>query len=245
MAESLLRGSQSCLLLRTARLGPTNRACPTRVVTLRLQQSLSNGNPCRGVEVSCFSNLKRRRFTGIGFVSSDSEASTVITDSVNYAGEGADIKSDVGGGGDGFRDNGGNSGGGGGGSGRDDSKNEGEGGSSDESPKKMALSMSQKLTLGYAALVGVGGVMGYMKSGSQKSLLAGGLSAGLLYYVYTQLPSNPVFASSLGLGVSAILLGVMGSRFRSSGKIFPAGVVSLVSLVMTGGYLHGILRSAH
>ena len=42
--------------------------------------------------------------------------------------------------------------------------------------------------------------MGYMKSGSQKSLLAGGLSAALLYYVYAELPTKPVFASSLGLG---------------------------------------------
>lgn len=107
------------------------------------------------------------------------------------------------------------------------------------------MSMSQKLTLGYAALVGVGGVMGYMKSGSQKSLAAGGLSAAGLYYVYTQLPTNPVLASSIGLGISAALLGVMGSRFKKSGKIFPAGVVSVVSLVMTGGYLHGIMRSAH
>ena len=46
-------------------------------------------------------------------------------------------------------------------------------------------------------------------------------------------------------GLSAALVGVMGSRFKKSGKLFPAGVVSLVSLVMTGGYLHGILRSLH
>lgn len=42
--------------------------------------------------------------------------------------------------------------------------------------------------------------MGYLKSGSQKSLAAGGLSAAVLYHVYTQLPSNPVLASSIGLG---------------------------------------------
>lgn len=47
------------------------------------------------------------------------------------------------------------------------------------------------------------------------------------------------------LGLSAALLVVMGSRFKRSGKIFPAGVVSLVSLVMTGGYFHGILRGMH
>lgn len=46
-------------------------------------------------------------------------------------------------------------------------------------------------------------------------------------------------------GISAALLGVMGARFKKSGKIFPAGVVSLVSLIMTGGYLHGIMRSLH
>lgn len=134
----------------------------------------------------------------------------------------------AGGGGNNF---GGSSGGGG----------EGEGGEK----KKMALTMSQKLTLGYAALVGVGGLIGYLKSGSNKSLVSGGLSALVLYYVHTQLPARPTFASAVGIGVSALLLIVMGSRFKKSGKVFPAGVVSLVSLIMTGGYLHGILRSSH
>ncbi|CAN6470278.1 unnamed protein product [Victoria cruziana] len=90
-----------------------------------------------------------------------------------------------------------------------------------------------------------GGVAGFLKRGSKTSIAAGGLSALLLFYVYTQLPTNPVFASSVGLGVSAALLGVMGSRFKKSGKLFPAGVVSVVSLIMTGGYIHGILRSLH
>ena len=51
----------------------------------------------------------------------------------------------------------------------------------------------------------VGGVMGYLKSGSKKSLLAGGLSSLLLYYVYTVLPTRPAFASSLGLGKICII----------------------------------------
>jgi len=48
-----------------------------------------------------------------------------------------------------------------------------------------------------------GGVMGYMKSGSQKSLAAGGISALVLYFVHTQLPVRPVFASSIGLGTQS------------------------------------------
>lgn len=42
--------------------------------------------------------------------------------------------------------------------------------------------------------------MGYAKAGSGKSLVAGGLSAVALYYVYTTLLENPTFASTLGLG---------------------------------------------
>ncbi|XP_058108802.1 protein FATTY ACID EXPORT 7-like isoform X1 [Magnolia sinica] len=84
------------------------------------------------------------------------------------------------------------------------------------------MSLSQKLTLGYAALVGVGGVMGYIKSGSQKSLAAGSLSSALLFYVYSELPVRPTFAASLGLGLSVALLGMMGSRFKKTRKFFPA-----------------------
>jgi hypothetical protein len=42
--------------------------------------------------------------------------------------------------------------------------------------------------------------MGFAKSGSSKSLMAGGGSASILYYVFLNLPSNPVLASIIGLG---------------------------------------------
>ncbi|CAI9106151.1 OLC1v1005227C1 [Oldenlandia corymbosa var. corymbosa] len=193
----------------------------------------------------------RKLFCGItASVISDSKMPTTFT--ADSAGGVVDVLPDTGGGGDDFgNSNGGDDGGGGGSGGNDggngNNKNEGEGKDDDagSSKKNVGMSMSQKLTLGYALLVGAGGVMGCLKSGSHKSLLAGGLSASLLYYVYTTLPTNPVFASSLGLGLSAALLVVMGSRFRRSGKIFPAGVVSFVSFVMSAGYLHGVLRSVH
>ncbi|XWS70151.1 hypothetical protein CRYUN_Cryun03dG0024500 [Craigia yunnanensis] len=234
MADLLVGVSQSSLLQFQPKLGSFQR----------LQLFNINGYPKFAVIGNRQLHLKG--VTVAGVVSSDSKAPTTVTNTVDSSKGGTDIEIDTGnGGGDKF-DNRSGGGGGGDNSGGGDSGNKGEGEFSDDgSKKKMALSMSQKLTLGYAALVGVGGVMGYMKSGSQKSLLAGGLSAALLYYVYTELPTKPVFASSLGLGISAALLGVMGSRFKRSGKVFPAGVVSLVSLVMTGGYLHGIMRSLH
>ncbi|XP_058729998.1 protein FATTY ACID EXPORT 2, chloroplastic-like [Vicia villosa] len=172
----------------------------------------------------------------IAVVSSDSKTTSfdLSAPDLDNSSGGGNIKSN----GDDF---GGGGGGGEGGGGDDSSKGE-EGSSGDK--RKMGLSMSQKLTLGYAILVGAGGVMGFLKSGSQKSLLAGGFSSALLFYVFTELPGRPVLASSVGLGISAALLTAMGSRFKKSGKVFPAGVVSLVSLIMTGGYLHGIMRSS-
>lgn len=196
---------------------------------------------------------KKLAYCGIrAAVVSDSKMPTTFA--ADYAGgNDADLLPETGGGDFGGADGnkGGDGSGGGGGGGDNNSGDEGNSGESGEAKdqdgnkKISALSMSQKLTLGYAVLVGAGGVIGYLKSGSQKSLISGGLSAALLYYVYTLLPTKPVLASSLGFGLSAALLGVMGSRFKNSGKIFPAGIVSLVSLIMSGGYLHGIMRSAH
>lgn len=157
--------------------------------------------------------------------------------------EGTEVQVDNSGGGGNIGGGEGNNWGGNGGGGSGDG--EGPSDDSEKEPIKTGMSMSQKLTLGYAALVGLGGLMGYLKSGSQKSLISGGISAGLLLFVYSQLPVNPVFASCIGTGLSAALLVVMGTRFKNSGKVFPAGVVSLVSFIMTGGYIHGIMRAFH
>ncbi|KAH7519370.1 hypothetical protein FEM48_Zijuj08G0028800 [Ziziphus jujuba var. spinosa] len=247
MAETLCGVSQSSLLLRPkiGLLHSDNRG--SSISSSGGGRRLLQSSPLKlsrhqGFQASFGFSTSRQDSISVGVVSGPTASSNLSVDSGTKE---VDIELDSGSGGGGGGsagdgDGGGRGGGGGGGG------NEGEGEDrSDGKKKKMALSMSQKLTLGYAALVGVGGLMGYLKSGSQKSLLSGGLSAAVLYYVYTKLPTSPVVASSIGFGLSAALLFVMGSRFKSSGKIFPAGVVSLVSLVMTGGYLHGILRSAH
>ncbi|CAN0901250.1 hypothetical protein LINGRAHAP2_LOCUS21310 [Linum grandiflorum] len=89
--------------------------------------------------------------------SSESKTWTISTGNVDPASQGIEVELDDGSGGNNYGDKGNNGGrGGGGGGGGGDSHNEGgEGSSDDSSKKKMAMSMSQKLTLGYAALVGV------------------------------------------------------------------------------------------
>ncbi|XP_038880692.1 protein FATTY ACID EXPORT 2, chloroplastic-like [Benincasa hispida] len=220
MAEVLAGVSQASLVFRP-RVSGALRSNKFSVRRLQFQSTIG-----RGISFDCKRVVSAIRATDSKNEDIDIYPDTTVGDSSDKG---------IGGGG---------SGGGKGGRGDNDG-NSGEEEESNANSRKNALSMSQKLTLGYAALVGVGGLMGYLKGGSQKSLLAGGVSASLLLVVFKLLPSNPVLASSLGLGLSASLLVVMGSRFKNSGKIFPAGIVSLVSLVMTGGYMHGILRSSH
>ncbi|XP_010429644.1 PREDICTED: protein FATTY ACID EXPORT 7 [Camelina sativa] len=108
----------------------------------------------------------------------------------------------------------------------------------------MESSRSQTLTILYASFLGAGGLVDYLNGGSKISLVAGGGSAALFYYVATELPRNPVLASSIGIVGSVALTGMMGSRYLRTRTVIPAGVVSLVSLGMTGAYLHGLIRSS-
>jgi hypothetical protein len=82
----------------------------------------------------------------------------------------------------------------------------------------------------------------------QKSMLT-------LIYIYRE-RERTVFFLSLGnlilwrsvhvdAGVSITLLVAMGSRFWNSGKFFPAGVVSILSLIMAVGYIHALIRTSH
>ncbi|XP_046386722.1 transmembrane protein 14C [Ischnura elegans] len=87
---------------------------------------------------------------------------------------------------------------------------------------------------GYAATIAAGGIMGYVKAGSVPSLGAGLLFGSILCagaYLTSQNPNNYY----LSLGTSAVLAGVMGSRFYSSGKVMP-GFVAGISLLMVIRY---------
>lgn len=238
----LIVGSQSYLLLPQLR--------PHATLTARGPSFVNYGGVASSAYKPIASSTTKSGHNLFQLTSTLSQHNPVLRASsldVEVPGEAVDLQPDTtGGGGDeGSGKDRSGGGGGGGGDGDDNSGNKGDEGSDEagDAKRSKALLMSQKFTLAYAALVGLGGFMGYLKSGSQKSLAAGGLSSLLLYYVYSELPKRPVFASSVGLGLSAALLVVMGSRFKRSGKVFPAGVVSLVSLIMTGGYVHGIMKT--
>jgi len=87
------------------------------------------------------------------------------------------------------------------------------------------------LGFGYALLIAVGGVMGFVKAGSVMSLAMGlifGVISGIGAYQLSQNPNNYI----LLLCSSGVLMGIMGYRFSESGKFMPAGLVAALSLLM-------------
>ncbi|OXB63191.1 hypothetical protein ASZ78_016252 [Callipepla squamata] len=80
----------------------------------------------------------------------------------------------------------------------------------------------------YAALLAVGGVLGYTRKGSKISLAAGltfGSVAGYGAYCVTRDPRNV----KISLFTAFLLTVIMGMRFKRSKKLMPAGIVACLS----------------
>ncbi|XP_072016061.1 transmembrane protein 14C-like [Amphiura filiformis] len=95
--------------------------------------------------------------------------------------------------------------------------------------------MTDLIGFAYAAVVAVGGVIGYVKAGSVMSLGAGLLFGALAAMGASHASSNPGNCHLI-LGASLTLTCVMGYRFMGSGKFMPAGLVALLSVLMVVRY---------
>ncbi|XP_047370246.1 transmembrane protein 14C [Vespa velutina] len=83
----------------------------------------------------------------------------------------------------------------------------------------------------YAATVAGGGILGYVKSHSIPSLAAGLIFGSALSYGAFQTSVDPTNVGVL-LGTTTTLGGLMGYRFYNTGKIMPAGVITILSAAM-------------
>uniref|UniRef100_A0A8C1F7C5 Transmembrane protein 14C n=2 Tax=Cyprinus carpio TaxID=7962 RepID=A0A8C1F7C5_CYPCA len=84
---------------------------------------------------------------------------------------------------------------------------------------------------GYAALITIGGIVGYVKAGSVMSLVAG-LMFGIAAFVGAHQMSKNDKDIWVSLGTCGSLTALMGVRFLSSWKIMPAGLMAGASLLM-------------
>eukprot|EP00039_Didymoeca_costata_P018776 m.334925 g.334925 ORF g.334925 m.334925 type:complete len:109 (+) comp17467_c0_seq1:40-366(+) len=89
--------------------------------------------------------------------------------------------------------------------------------------------MAHHLNYTVAALVGAGGIAGYVKKKSIPSLAAG-VGCGLLYGLSGYLISNgsPDRGHQVGAVVSLVLVGATGPRALRTKKFMPAGLVALI-----------------
>jgi uncharacterized membrane protein (UPF0136 family) len=83
----------------------------------------------------------------------------------------------------------------------------------------------------FGVLTIAGGIVGYVKAGSVASIIAGSISGLLLVLAAFLLPEHPAAGLGIGLIVSLLLAGQFAPKFFSTGKVMPAGVMAVLSVI--------------
>lgn len=87
--------------------------------------------------------------------------------------------------------------------------------------------------------VAAGGIAGYLKAGSTASLAAGLTFGGIIALgAFLVSIDQPIIGHALVVVAAAVLTAVMGKRFMKSGKIMPAGVVTILSVFILLRYAY-------
>jgi uncharacterized membrane protein (UPF0136 family) len=83
----------------------------------------------------------------------------------------------------------------------------------------------------FGALTIIGGVIGYVKAGSLPSIIAGAITGILLLVAGWIMPTNRAAGLVVGLVVSLLLAGQFVPKFIRTGKVMPAGLMSILSVI--------------
>jgi uncharacterized membrane protein (UPF0136 family) len=83
----------------------------------------------------------------------------------------------------------------------------------------------------FGLLTIVGGVIGYFKAGSVASIIAGGIAGILLLAAAFLLPEHRVAGLATALIVSFLLAAQFVPKFFRTGKVMPAGMMSVLSVI--------------
>ncbi len=93
-----------------------------------------------------------------------------------------------------------------------------------------AMQVAMVLILVYAAVLLVGGVLGYRLSGSRPSLISGTASAVVLTAAYFLARTEPSRGLWLAAAVALVLAAVFLIRLFRTGSFMPAGMLLILSL---------------
>jgi len=90
------------------------------------------------------------------------------------------------------------------------------------------------LLISYGVMVSLGGVLGYVKSKSRQSLLAGSVSGLFLVAAGLLVVMGINAGTYLGFAITVLLVGLFSVRFGKTKKFVPAGILLVISIVVAG-----------
>jgi uncharacterized membrane protein (UPF0136 family) len=83
----------------------------------------------------------------------------------------------------------------------------------------------------FGLLTIAGGIVGYAKAGSMASIIAGAITGVLLLVAAFLLPEHRVAGLATALIISILLAAQFVPKFLSTGRVMPAGIMSLLSVI--------------
>ncbi len=83
----------------------------------------------------------------------------------------------------------------------------------------------------FGALTIVGGIIGYVKAGSLPSIIAGAITGVLLLVAGFLLPEHRAAGIATAFVVSFVLAAQFVPKFIRTGKMMPAGMMSILSVI--------------
>src|SRR5207302_3471899 len=83
----------------------------------------------------------------------------------------------------------------------------------------------------FGALTIVGGIIGYVKAGSVPSIVAGAITGVLLLIAASLLPAHRSAGLATAFVVSLLLAAQFVPKLIRTGKVMPAGMMSILSVI--------------
>ena len=83
----------------------------------------------------------------------------------------------------------------------------------------------------FGALTILGGIIGYVKAGSVPSIIAGAITGVLLLVAGALLPEHRAAGLAAAFIVSLLLAAQFVPKFIRTGKVMPAGLMSILSVI--------------
>jgi uncharacterized membrane protein (UPF0136 family) len=83
----------------------------------------------------------------------------------------------------------------------------------------------------FGVLTIAGGIVGYFKAGSVASIIAGSITGVLLLVAAFLLPQHRGVGLATALVVSLLLAGQFVPKFLQTGRVMPAGMMSILSVI--------------